>query len=170
MTAETQGDLEQRIDTLVLRYGQERSALIPILQDVQEAYGFLSREAVLAIGERLRLPVSKIYGVATFYNQFRFVAPGRYTIQVCRGTACHVRGSAALVDAFSRELEVAAGATTKDGLFTLEVVACLGVCGLAPVICINGDFHAAVTPNMIKRIIRKYRKAAEADASASGRQ
>jgi NADH:ubiquinone oxidoreductase subunit E len=131
--------------------------LIPVLQAVQEEEGFLSKEAVIEIGQALNLPASKIYGVATFYNQFRFTPYGKYNIQVCRGTACHVKGSAAVLDRIERELGIIAGETSKDGIFSIEVVACIGACGLAPVIAINGNFHAKVTPDDIPEILEHYR-------------
>jgi NADH-quinone oxidoreductase subunit E len=126
---------------------------------VQEEFGYLSREAVVRIGEYLELPVSKIYGVATFYNQFRFEPLGKNHIQVCRGTACHVKGSAAVLDSICRELEIQPGQTSRDGEFSVEVVACIGACGLAPVICVNGEFHAKVTTDNVKKILDSYRKA-----------
>lgn len=135
-----------------------RDSLIPILQEVQEKIGFLSREAVVLLGKKLNLPASKIFGVATFYNQFRFTPQGKFHVQVCRGTACHVKGSAAVLDALQRELKVQAGETTRDGLFSIEVVACIGACGLAPVININGNFHAGLTSQKIPGIINTYRK------------
>jgi NADH-quinone oxidoreductase subunit E len=143
----------------------KRDSLIPILQEVQEHDGFLSREAIVRIGRHLNLPASKVYGVATFYNQFRFQAQGRFHIQVCRGTACHVKGSANVLDAISREIGVEAGETTRDGLFSLEVVACMGACGLAPVVNVAGDYHAGVTPAKVRKILDAYRgKASEDDA------
>lgn len=146
------------VDRIVERYGEaKRDALIPILQAVQEAEGFLSRQAMIRIGQRLRLPVSKVYGVATFYNQFRFQPKGRFHIQVCRGTACHVKGSAKVLDALKRNLKVEAGQTTRDGLFSLEVVACIGACGLAPALCVNGEYHAGVTPDTVSKIVSSYR-------------
>ena len=123
-----------------------RDDLIPILQDVQDACGFLSRDVVVEIGNHLRLPSSKIYGVATFYNQFRFQARGKYHIQVCRGTACHVKGSARILDMVIKLLNIKPGQTTRDKLFSLEVVACMGACGLSPVVNVNGEFYAKVTP------------------------
>jgi NADH-quinone oxidoreductase subunit E len=108
----------------------------------------------------MNLPASKIFGVATFYNQFRFQKPGRFHIQVCRGTACHVKGSNDVLEALKRELEIQAGDTTRDGLFSLEVVACIGACGLAPVIAINGEFHAKVEGKGIKKILKSYRRMA----------
>ena len=149
------------IDAVLERFpNATRDALIPILQEVQNQHGFLSRDAVVRIGRHLRLPASKIYGVATFYNQFRFQPQGRNHIQVCRGTACHVKGSLALLEAVKRELKVEAGQTTRDGEFSLEVVACIGACGLAPVIAINGEFHAGVTTKMVGKIIDSYRRKA----------
>ena len=138
-----------------------RDALIPILQEVQDACGYLSPEAVVRIGKHLGLPPSKVYGVATFYNQFRFQPQGKYHIQICRGTACHVKGSAALLTALKRELKVDPGQTSRDGLFSLEVVACIGACGLAPVMCVNGEFHAKLTTEKVREIISDCRKREE---------
>lgn len=136
-----------------------RDSLIPILQEIQEKQGYLSREAVVTVGEYLNLPTSKIYGVATFYNQFRFTPQGKYHIQICRGTACHVKGSAAILEALKRELKIAPGETSHDGLFSLEIVACIGACGLAPVMNVSGNFHAKLTTKKIPEIIKSYRNA-----------
>ena len=156
MTAET---AEFDIEVILKKYpNAKRDALIPLLQAVQEAQGFLSREAVLRIGQHLNLPASKIYGVATFYNQFRFSAIGKNHVQVCRGTACHVRGSLAVLEAIVKELGVNPGQTTRDGLFSIEVVACIGACGLAPVITINGEFFAGMTSDSGKELLATYRK------------
>jgi NADH-quinone oxidoreductase E subunit len=154
--------VETEIAPILAKHPTQRDALIPILQDVQEAHGYLSRDAVVRIGQHLKLPPSKIYGVATFYNQFRFRPPGRFHVQVCRGTACHVKGSLGVLKALSRELKIEPGQTTRDGLFSLEVVACVGACGLAPVICINGEFHAQVSPDNLKKILQIYRRKAAA--------
>jgi NADH-quinone oxidoreductase subunit E len=135
-----------------------RDALIPLLQDVQEHHGYLSREAVIAVGRHLGLPASKIYGVATFYNQFRFQAPGRHHVQVCRGTACHVKGSAAVLEAVKRALKIEPGQTTRDGAFSLEVVACIGACGLAPVIRVDDEFYAGMTADQARKVLDSYRK------------
>lgn len=138
-----------------------RDHLIPILQEIQESQGFLSRQAVIEVSRHLGLPASKIYGVATFYNQFRFQATGRYHIQLCRGTACHVKGSANGLEMAKKLLHIEPGQTTRDGLFSLEVVACIGACGLAPVISINGEFYAGVSPEKLSDILDTYRKEAE---------
>ncbi|MDO9694938.1 MAG: NADH-quinone oxidoreductase subunit NuoE [Candidatus Latescibacteria bacterium] len=153
------------VDILERFPGARRDSLIPILQAVQEQEGFLSQESVLAIGRHLDLPASKVYGVATFYNQFRFTPIGRFHVQVCRGTACHVKGSANVLDAVERDLGVKAGGTTRDGLFSLEVVACIGACGLAPVIAVGGDFHAGVAPRDVPGIFASYRERAKEGGS-----
>lgn len=135
-----------------------REDLIPILQEVQDNLGYLSENAIVKVGKHLELPTSKIYGVATFYNQFRFEPKGKYHIQVCRGTACHVLGSSTVLDQLEKHLKIKADQTTKDGMFSIEVVACIGACGLAPVISINGEFYAKVTGESIKEIVETYRK------------
>lgn len=150
--------IEPEIKEILDHYSNAgRDALIPILQDVQEAHGYLSKEAVVQIGQHLKLPASKIYGVATFYNQFRFQPPGKYHFQVCRGTACHVKGSARVLEAVQKSLKILPGQTSRDKMFSLEVVACMGACGLSPVICINGEFHAKVTPAKVNQLIESLR-------------
>ncbi|MFO7820937.1 MAG: NAD(P)H-dependent oxidoreductase subunit E [Lentisphaeria bacterium] len=155
-TTKVQGILEQHP-------GAGRDSLIPVLQDIQDACGYISRDMINQVGKHLQLPPSKIYGVATFYNQFRFHAPGKFHVQVCRGTACHVKGSGAVLDSLQRELGVSPGATTSDGIFSLEVVACIGACGLAPVISVNGEFHAGVTPQQVGSILDNYRSQVQGD-------
>ncbi|NVO01671.1 MAG: NADH-quinone oxidoreductase subunit NuoE [Bacteroidetes bacterium] len=150
--------MKATIDSILIGYENSgRDALIPLLQEIQENEGFLSEEAIVKTGNKLKIPTSKIYGVATFYNQFRFEPVGKYHVQVCRGTACHVLGSATVLQELETCLKVKAGQTTRDGLFSIEVVACIGACGLAPVICINGEFYANVTAVSIKNIIDTYR-------------
>jgi len=151
------------LDPIVSRHpAGRREALIPMLQEVQEAHGYLSRDAVIRIGRHLRLPASKVYGVATFYNQFRFQPLGRYHLQLCRGTACHVKGSNQTLGAVQRTLQIKPGQTTRDGLFSLEVVACLGACGLAPLMAVNSEFHAGVTSERVTKILRTLRREAAA--------
>jgi iron-hydrogenase subunit gamma len=134
-----------------------RDNLIPILQDIQSAEGHLSKESIVEVGSYLKIPSSKIFGVATFYNQFRFQPVGNYHVQVCRGTACHVLGSVTVLQEIEKQLKVKAGDTTRDGLFSIEVVACIGACGLAPVIAINGEFHAKVSVSSLAEIIEGYK-------------
>jgi NADH:ubiquinone oxidoreductase subunit E len=155
------------VEPILMKYAKAgRDALIPILQDVQEAQGFLSKEAVVRIGRHLSLPTSKIYGVATFYNQFRFQPRGKYHFMVCRGTACHVKGSAKSLDMVMNTLKLKPGQTSRDKLFSLEVVACMGACGLAPVVNLNGEFHAKVTPKKLSRIIAECREKEAANVKA----
>ena len=146
--------------------GAKRDSLIPILQKAQEVHGYLSEEAIAEIGRHLKLPASKVYGVATFYNQFRFAPKGKYHIMLCRGTACHVKGSIKLLDAVTRTLKLQAGQTTRDGMFSLEVVACMGACGLAPAMSINCEMHAKVTPKKVGKIIEECRSKEQPHARA----
>ncbi len=134
--------------------------LITLLQEVQGRHGHLSRAHIEAIAEHLGLPAARVWGVATFYNQCRCTAPGDFHVPVCRGTACHVKASAAVLEACERHLGIADGQTSRDGLFSLETVACIGACGLAPVVRINDDFHAGVTPDSLVDILDGCRTAA----------
>ena len=152
---------ETRIETVLEEFPDAgRDELIPILQEMQERYGYLSHEVLRCVGRHLHLPVSKVYGVATFYNQFRFQPIGQYHIQVCRGTACHVKGSLGLLETVQQATGLQPGLTSRDRLFSLEVVACLGACGLSPVMCINGEFHARMTPNKARTLLENLRKEA----------
>lgn len=135
-----------------------RDALIPILQEVQEKQGYLSRESVIRISRHLNLPATKIYGVATFYNQFRFQPKGKYHLMVCRGTACHVKGSNRVLEMAEKLLKLKPGQTSRDRLFSLETVACMGACGLSPVMNLNGEFYAKVTPQKLVQIIQECRE------------
>jgi NADH-quinone oxidoreductase subunit E len=147
--------MSQTIDEIIRKYlNTQRDSLIPILQEIQEELGYLSEEAIIKVGEYLKLPSSKIYSVATFYDQFRFEPKGKFNIRICRGTACHVIGSEAVLREVERQLKISAGQTTRDGMFSIEVVNCIGACGIAPVIAINGDFYSKITPANIKGIIQ----------------
>lgn len=132
------------------------SSIIPLLQRVQEAYGYLPRDVVLEVAERTGLPASRIFGVATFYAQFHLAPRGRHTVKCCRGTACHVRGGKAVVDAIKDELQIDEGETTSDLRFTLETVACLGTCFLAPVIMVDDDYYGRLTPQRAREVLGTY--------------
>lgn len=157
------GQLEpQAVRDIMGRYpGGERRWLIPILQDIQERFGYLPEEAVYQVSDYLKVPTSKIFGVATFYNQFRLTAPGRHVIRICRGTACHVKGSALLLEKLCQELGIQPGQTTRDGLFSIETVACIGACSIAPVIAVDNEFHGRIDPAGIPRILARYRQSEE---------
>lgn len=151
----------QDIQPILKKYpNARRDSLITILQEVQDAQGYVSKESVIAIGQHLRLPASKVFGVATFYNQFRFHPTGKFHVQVCRGTACHVKGSLSLLDTVKQELKILPGQTSRDRVFSLEVVACLGACGLSPVMCLNGEFFARMTPTRARKLLDGCRKEA----------
>lgn len=134
----------------------DRSTLIPLLQEVQTIYGYLPENALRDISEFVKVPLSRIYGVATFYNQFRLMPLGENIIRVCRGTACHVKNSATILFALESELGVKAGQTTRDKKFTLEVVNCIGACSIAPVILVNDDYHGRIAVKDIPKILKKY--------------
>ena len=150
---------KRSIDEVIARYPAQREHLISILQEVQGEYGYLSRESIDTISGYLKLPSSKIFGVATFYNQFRLNKPGRIQIAVCRGTACHVKGSLNLMDSVKTLLDVEVGQTTKDGLFSLETVACLGCCSIAPVIMANGKFFGRLDKKKLETLVERFRAA-----------
>ena len=151
------------IEGVIRKYPPSREHLISILQEVQGAFGYLSREAIDAISAYLSLPSSKIFGVATFYNQFKLNAPGKIQIQVCRGTACHVKGSLDLLDSVKRLLGIDVGETSKDGLFSLETVACLGGCSIAPVITVNGKFYGRLDKKRLEELVESFRTSGRVD-------
>ena len=131
--------------------------LIMVLHKVQQTYGYIPREIAIEISEMLDVPLAKIYGVVTFYNFFKLQKAGKYIIQVCLGTACYVKGSQSVLDKLSEVLEIPVGGTTPDGRFTLEATRCLGACGLAPVMMINGEVYGRLTPDAVPAIIEKYK-------------
>lgn len=134
-------------------YGGGRDNLIPILQDVQDHLGFISEEAVEMISEHLDLSPNDVFGVATFYSQFRFTAPGEHHIKVCQGTACHVRGGGLILEAVTRKLGIVPGETTDDLGFSLERVACFGSCALAPVVVLDEKVYGRMTPKKTEKMI-----------------
>ena len=134
-------------------------SLITVLQKVQEIYGFLPQEVLMHIAGELNIPPAKVFGVATFYTQFRFQPVGKYLILLCQGTACHVNSSQKIEQAINEVLEIEDGQTTKDRLFTLKNVACLGCCSLSPVMMINEDTYGNLTPDKTKKILKEIREA-----------
>lgn len=149
----------------VLEYKNNSSALITLLQKAQEEYGYVTEKVIYQISEVINVPLSEIYGVITFYSQFRLSPLGKFVIRICEGTACHVNGGKAIIDVIMSELAIEFGQTTKDGLFSLESVACVGCCSLAPVIMINENTHGNLTPESVRKILDSYRNnAAEKEA------
>jgi len=142
---------------IIQRYRGEKGALIPLLQDIQAVYGYVPAESVELISKELSIYPVKIYGVLTFYTQFYLTPRGRHTIKVCQGTACHVMGGKTILDHMSDKLGINVGETTADDMFSLERVACLGCCGMAPVILIDEDFHGRCTVQKADKLLDDYR-------------
>ncbi len=149
--------LERDMDEIFQEHSAESSSLIPILQAAQKKFGYLPRDVIEKIAEYLEFPVSKVYGVATFYAQFRFEPLGEHMIRICHGTACHVKGAEKIAEAVENKLGIQTGETTEDGQFTLERVACLGCCSLAPVMMVDDTAHGNLTREKTKEIIDRYR-------------
>jgi NADH-quinone oxidoreductase subunit E len=139
----------------------DKSSLIPLLQDVQSVYGYLPESALQEVADFVGMPLSRVYGVATFYNQFRLAPLGENIIRVCRGTACHVKNSANILLALENALNIKAGGTTRDRKFTIEVVNCIGACSIAPVITVNDEYYGRITVKDIPNIVKKYSKASK---------
>lgn len=151
-----------RLDSVLSKYKGQEGALIPVLQDAQEIYGYLPEEVLSTIGKRLHVPMSRIYGVVTFYAQFYLSPRGRHTVRVCRGTACYVRGGKSVLNVVKDSLGVGEGETTEDFMFSLETVACLGTCFLAPVMMIDRSYYGKLIPQRVPSIIRSYEKEGKA--------
>jgi len=148
-------DLSQ-VDSIVEPYLGKKEMVIPILQKVQEHFGYLPRPAMEQVALRMHIPLSRLYGVTTFYAQFKLKPRGRNIIRVCKGTACHIQGSPKISERIEDILDVESGETTDDLRFTLEEVACIGCCALAPVIMVNDDPHGRLTPDKVKDILESY--------------
>ena len=151
------GELDKALEA----YGSVEGSLITILQKAQDIYGFLPREVIEYIAAAMRLKTAKVYGVATFYTQFRFEPIGKYLIMLCMGTACHVNGAKMIEEAISDELGIADGETTPDSLFTLNNVACIGCCSLSPVMMINGETYGLLTGDKVKEVLNELRAQAQ---------
>lgn len=151
-------DKIDRLDKFIIEQKNKKGPLMPILQKAQEIYGYLPIELQNHIAEALEIPLTDVYGVATFYSQFSLSPKGEYHVGVCMGTACYVRGAQKILDEFARILDVKVGATTKDGKFTLEATRCLGACGLAPVIMINDEVYGRLVVDDVPGIIGKYQE------------
>jgi NADH-quinone oxidoreductase E subunit len=146
------------INEIIQRFPRvKRNALIPLLQAVQDEFGYISEEAIHRIGEHLSLPTSKVYGLATFYNQFSFSPKGKVHILVCNGSACNLEGAGDLLEEITKLLGIGDGETTRDGYFSLEIQSCIGACGQSPVLCINGIYHAATSVTELRELMHQYR-------------
>lgn len=155
MEQQSEGNLEFEMNEILKRHDLVESNIIPILQDVQERYRYLPKRAISIIADAVGLSENVIYGVATFYAQFRFNKPGRYEIKACVGTACHVRGGKRILKALENRLGIKHGETTDDGLFSIDTVACMGCCALAPVLVVDDEVFGSSTPTKVDGIITK---------------
>ena len=145
-----------KLEEVIRKNKGTKGALIPVLHGAQEIFGYLSIEVQNRISEALNVPVAEIYGVVTFYSQFTLEPRGKYTIKVCLGTACYVKGSKPIIDKIRRELNIEVGTTTADGKYTLETTRCIGACGLGPVLTVNGDVYGKLVEADIPGILKKY--------------
>ncbi|MFH0768867.1 MAG: NADH-quinone oxidoreductase subunit NuoE [Chloroflexota bacterium] len=153
--------MQERLAELLAPYQGQKSASIPVLQKVQEEFGYLSEESISEIAKFLGLSKNMVYGVASFYAQFRFERPGEHTVRVCQGTACHVKGSHRILEGVQDKLGIEPGQCTKDYKFSLERVACVGCCALAPVMIVDNTVHAKITLAEAKKILNNISKAGD---------
>jgi len=146
----------EKVDSLIDSYADKKEQLISLLQDVQAEFNYLPRDVLIKISQKLDIPLSQVFSVATFFRAFSLKPRGRHLITVCTGTACHVRGSHRLVDKLGRDYGVTPGETTEDMKFTLETVNCLGCCALGPVVVVDGKYESQMTPDKLDRVLRRY--------------
>ncbi len=156
LTAEQIAAKTAELEAYIAEQKDVQGALIPVMQKAQDLFGYLSFETMELISERLDVPVSEIYGVATFYALFSLTPKGDHVISVCTGTACYVKGAAAVLDEVKKQLGINSGETTPDGKFSIQDTRCLGCCGLAPVMVINNDVYGRLEPADVKDILAKY--------------
>lgn len=153
---------EKATDAIISRYkAGRRDDLIPLLQEIQEETGYLSEEAIRKVGKLMGLSTTKIYGLATFYDQFRFTPRGKYHLVVCNGTSCYLNGAGAIVGKIKEELGIEPGETTRDGKFSYELSSCMGGCMHGPILVVNGKYHLKLKPEHIQSIIEMFRKESE---------
>jgi len=146
-----------KINKIIDRYADEKTPLMMILSDIQKEYGYIPLEVQELVSERTGIPVAEIYGVVTFYSFFSLKPKGKYVIGCCLGTACYVKGAQQIIDKFSELLGIKAGGTTDDGLFTIDSLRCIGACGIAPAVSINGKVYPKVTVDAVSAIINEYK-------------
>lgn len=146
----------EKLNRIIDKYQNQKNALVGLLQDLTAEYKYIPKEALQCVSERLQIPLSQLYSIATFYKAFRLQPRGKHEIFVCMGTACHVRGASRIVESLERELKIKSGETTKDGNFTLETVNCLGACALGPLVVIDGEYHGKMNSSKLIKLLKKY--------------
>jgi len=147
---------EEKLLDVIERLKDEPGCLMPIMQQAQDIYGYLPKEVLVIISDRLNMPLEKIYGVATFYSQFNLYPKGKYAISVCLGTACYVKGAGDIYDALMKRYGIKGGECTPDGKFSLEACRCVGACGLAPVMMVNEEVYGRLTVDDLSDVLAKY--------------
>lgn len=152
----TAKELEENVDRVLGKYQHDRGMLVSVLQDIQAALNYLPEEALEQVSQSLEVPVSQVYSVATFFKAFSLQPRGRHLINVCLGTACHVRGAAKVLDKIERELGIKSGETTQDLRFTLERVNCVGACALGPMVIIDQEYHGEISTDKVEAMLEKY--------------
>jgi NADH:ubiquinone oxidoreductase subunit E len=156
--------MDTNLDIILKKYKQgKREDLIPLLQEIQEDIGFLSEEAIIKVGSFLGLSTTKIYGLATFYDKFRFTPSGKIQIKICHGTSCFLNGSQSIINQIKEETGVIAGQTTRDGNFSFEIVSCMGGCHNGPLLNVNGQYHTHVKAEQLPELIKKMKYVIEND-------
>jgi NADH-quinone oxidoreductase subunit E len=148
--------MPETIETILKKHSRTSDEMIPILQDVQKKFGYIGVEALKKISRYLKVSENQVFGVSSFYAQFRFTPPGRHSVRVCLGTACHVRGGATLLEMLERGLGITCGETTEDKRYDLERVACLGCCALSPVVQIDRDIYSRMSVNKLTELLKEY--------------
>lgn len=146
----------QKLEKIIDKYKDTRGALIPVLHEAQEVYGYLPLEVQRTVAEKLDVPLAEVYGVVSFYTQFSIYPKGQYQINVCMGTACYVKGANEVLDKFRTRLSIDVGECTDDGKFSLEACRCIGACGLAPVVTINDEVYGKLTADDVDKILDDY--------------
>jgi len=149
-------ELKEKVGQVLQKYQHDKSLLVDILQDIQAESGYLPREVLEETSQGLGVPLSRVYSVATFFKSFNLKPRGRHIINVCLGTACHVRGGIRVLERIERELRISRGETSKDLKFTLETVNCVGACALGPMVIVDEDYHGEITPDKVKSLIKGY--------------
>ncbi len=156
--------MDTNLDTILKKYKSgRREDLIPLLQDIQDEIGFLSEEAIVNVGSHLGLSTTKIFGLATFYDQFRFFPAGKIKIKVCNGTSCFLNGSQAIISKLKEETGLEPGQTSRNGNFSLEIVSCMGGCQNGPLISVNGEYYTYIKPDHLPDLIKKLKYIIEND-------
>ena len=167
MFCNNQATIQEELNAVIEKHKDEPGALIPVLHEAQAIYGYLPSDVLKTIARGLKMSEAEVYGVVTFYSRFSLDKKGKYRINVCLGTACYVKGAQAILDKFRERLAIGVDECTEDGLFSLEACRCVGACGLAPVVTVNGEVYGRMTVEQVDEILEKY-QALEAQEQAEG--